>query len=105
MYSFYPIRNLTFPVSSLVGTSAIDTFSDHQDKALGRANQEQESGAVHETTFKEWRENTLSIPIKEYSPSNIFYFDETTLFSKLMPDSSIVFRNEETHGGKKNVKI
>ena len=44
----------------------------------------------------------LSTIIEHYDPTDVFNCDETGLFYKLMPDSSLVIDKNDCRGGKKS---
>lgn len=60
-----------------------------------------EGGSVSEKVCEEWRE-ILKDLIKDYHPDNIFNADESGLFFKSLPESTLFFKNERCEGGKKS---
>ncbi|XP_060851677.1 tigger transposable element-derived protein 4-like [Rhopalosiphum padi] len=59
-----------------------------------------EADAVDDNSIKSWKETILPNLLKDYSPENIYNADEFGLFFKLMPDKSLVMKDETCHGGK-----
>lgn len=58
-----------------------------------------ESNSVNPEVTTDWK-NHISALISGYDPSEIYNADEFGLFFKLMPDKSLVLKNEKCHGGK-----
>ncbi|CAI6349299.1 unnamed protein product [Macrosiphum euphorbiae] len=59
-----------------------------------------EADAVDDNSIKSWKETILPNLLKDYSPEDIYNADEFGLFFKLMPDKSLVMKDETCHGGK-----
>jgi len=55
---------------------------------------------VDDNSIKSWKETILPNLLKDYSPEDIYNADELGLFFKLMPDKSLVMKDETCHGGK-----
>jgi hypothetical protein len=55
---------------------------------------------VKETTDN-WK-NKLSNILKDYSPDQIYYADETWLFFRLLPDKTFEFQDVKCHGGRQS---
>lgn len=58
-----------------------------------------ESSSVNNETASDWK-NQISTLTSGYNPSDIYNADEFGLFFKIMPDKSLVLKNEKCHGGK-----
>lgn len=58
-----------------------------------------ESASVNEDVCEDWKEELAEI-LKDHKPENVFNADETGLFFKCLPNSSMVFKDEKCHGGK-----
>ena len=61
-----------------------------------------ESASVGKETVDMWRTVTLPTLLEGYEARNVFNVDETGLFFKLLPDKSLIFKNEPCHGGKQS---
>ena len=48
----------------------------------------------------DWKQTTLPIILRQYSPCDIFNCDETGLFWKVTPQRTLAFKNDSCHGGK-----
>ncbi|XP_008189452.1 tigger transposable element-derived protein 4-like [Acyrthosiphon pisum] len=59
-----------------------------------------EADAVDDNSIKSWKETIQPNFLKDYSPEDIYNADEFGLFFKLMPDKSLVMKDETCHGGK-----
>ena len=55
-----------------------------------------ESGEVSEAIVDDWKSKLLEI-ISGYEPKNIYNFDETALFHKLLPKKSYMIRGKKTN--------
>ena len=60
-----------------------------------------ESSSVNLETVSQWTDSTLKKLMNEYNEADIFNADETALFYKLLPERSLVFKNETCSGGKR----
>jgi hypothetical protein len=60
-----------------------------------------ESDSVDQTVIDNWNQKLKEI-INGYKPEDVYNFDETALFYKLMPNKSFVFDNESKKGQKQN---
>lgn len=60
-----------------------------------------ESSSVDFETVTQWRYTTMEKLINEYNEEDIFNADETALFYKLLPEKSLVFKDEIYSGGKR----
>ena len=58
-----------------------------------------ESGAVDDNVCAAWKAELQSV-IQGYSPHDVFNADETALFFKCLPDSTMTFKGEKCQGGK-----
>ncbi len=59
-----------------------------------------EAKSVPTDAVDAWRNTLLPQLLQEYSPDNIYNADETGLFYKLMPNKSLVYKDEDGRGGK-----
>lgn len=59
-----------------------------------------EAEAVDDDSIAPWIENLLPNLLKDYAPEDVYNADEFGLFFKLMPDKSLVLKDEKCHGGK-----
>lgn len=59
-----------------------------------------ESESVNEEDVTTWATTILPDLLKDYAPEDVYNADELGLFFKLMPDKSLVYKNETCHGGK-----
>ena len=60
-----------------------------------------EAASVSEETVASWQEVTLPSLLADFAPEDVFNVDETGLFFKLLPDSTLAFKGETCHGGKR----
>ena len=60
-----------------------------------------ESASVSDVTCEKWKEELPSV-LQNYAPSDIFNCDETGLFFKCLPDSTLCLRTEKCFGGKRS---
>lgn len=62
-----------------------------------------ESADVDLGSVNGWRKEQLKRLVEKYEPNDIFNADETGLYYKLLPDKSLVFKDEGSgHGGKRH---
>lgn len=59
-----------------------------------------EAADVNKNTVSDWLNNVWPIISKDYAADDIFNADETGLFYKLTPDSTLKFKGEKCVGGK-----
>ncbi len=59
-----------------------------------------EAESVREVDVDTWWSTTLPTLLQDYTLENVYNADEFGLFFKLLPDKSLVFKNESCHGGK-----
>ena len=59
-----------------------------------------QAGSVIDDDIASWKDNVLPSLLRDYAPEDVYNADEFSLFYKLMPDKSFVFKNETCHGGK-----
>ena len=59
-----------------------------------------ESASVSDDVVNDWKQATLPVILRQYSPSDIFNLDETGLFWKVTPQRTLAFKNDSCHGGK-----
>ena len=60
-----------------------------------------ESGSVPEKMCDEWKEKLKQI-LQKYRAEDVFNIDESGLFFKCLPDSTLCFKNEKCLGGKRS---
>ncbi|KAI6649591.1 Tigger transposable element-derived protein 6-like [Oopsacas minuta] len=58
-----------------------------------------ERAGIDQAVVKNWKQRLDSL-INEYSPDDIFNFDETGLFYKALPTNSLVQKRDSSHGNK-----
>lgn len=61
-----------------------------------------EAGAVDVVSLTEWQRQVLQPLINEFSPDDVFNFDETGLYWQLLPHKTMAFRGERCASGKKS---
>ncbi|GBM41082.1 Tigger transposable element-derived protein 6 [Araneus ventricosus] len=61
-----------------------------------------ESKDVDDNDSENWITETLSRILKDYKPENIFYMDQTALFSQSLPQKTLTFKKEKCFGGKQS---
>lgn len=61
-----------------------------------------EAESVHEEDAEMWKQTVLPELLKGFSPNDVFNADEFGLFFKLMPDKSLVYKDDKCHGGKRS---
>ena len=59
-----------------------------------------EASSVDLAMVNEWLNVKVPLILEEYQAKDINNVDETALFWKMLPDRTMAFRNEDTHGGK-----
>ncbi|XP_054720672.1 uncharacterized protein LOC129230299 [Uloborus diversus] len=57
-----------------------------------------EAEAADDDNIAPWIENLLPNLLKDYAPEDVYNADEFGLFFKLMPDKSLVLKDEKCHG-------
>lgn len=87
--------NLT-EISGLTGW--LDRFWSRHGIAHRQISGEAESVNNDDTASR--KNNVLPSLLRDYAPDDVYNTDELELFFKLMPDKSLVFKNEICHGGK-----
>ena len=60
-----------------------------------------EAAEVNDEIVNEWKSKIPQL-IEGYEPQNIFNFDETALFYRLLPSKTFAFKDESRHGIKKS---
>jgi hypothetical protein len=60
-----------------------------------------EAAAVNPVVVENWKENVLPVIRRQFKDEDIFNSDETGLFWKMMPNSTLVRKNETCAGGKR----
>ena len=61
-----------------------------------------EAGSVTEDMTSDWLDTRLPALLGEFQPDDIFNADETGLFWKCLPDTTLHFKGEACSGGKKS---
>ncbi|KAL4098294.1 hypothetical protein QTP88_022932 [Uroleucon formosanum] len=84
-----PVNHETSRVSALVTLGKL-----HADRGSMW-----ESASVDPCISQDWKNELFNLLV-DYDARDIFNADETGLFYKCLPDSTLTFKNEKCHGGK-----
>ena len=112
---FTQVRSENVPINGPILLAKANKFADdmHADHVtrgwvdrwkvrhgIGHQRIQGESGSVNMEVVSNWKEEKLKPILEEYDESDIYNMDETGLFYKMSPSSTLHFKGQKCEGGK-----